>query len=252
MLHYQPQLRIRDQTLLGFEALLRWPQDDGSYIEPNVFVELLEQTGLIDDIGHWVIDQACAQHRQWRMNEVIDSNTTMSVNVSARQLGMPRFVEQVRAILQRYAMPPSQLILEITESALVQAGESRVIEQIRQLGVLVSLDDFGTGYSSLAYLGILPLDHLKIDRSFIANVENSQRESTIVKSIIALARSLDIRVIAEGVENERSLPLLAREGCEAYQGFFASVPVPADAIPALLRRLESTLLFDASPHQLRE
>lgn len=241
-LFYQPQLRIKEQTLLGFEALLRWPQESGDRVRPQEFIDVLEETGLISDVGQWAIEEACRQYQIWLKKGLIGDDTTMSVNVSARQLGMPRFASQVACILQRQAMKPSALILEITESALVNNIESNVIDQIKQLGIQISLDDFGTGYSSLAYLSQLPLDHLKIDRSFIMNITKNEHAVTIVKSIIALARTLGIQVIAEGVEDAYVLPLLEAEGCEAYQGYYFSRPLPVSDMELLLGGLDDIQL----------
>ncbi|MFK7892273.1 MAG: EAL domain-containing protein [Granulosicoccus sp.] len=241
-LYYQPQLLIRDQQLLGFEALLRWPQALGNHISPADFIDVLEDIGLIGELGEWAIGQACSQHRIWLERGLIGPATTMSVNVSARQLGMPRFAASVAAILQNQGMRPDNLILEITESALVQTFETNIINDIRNLGVQISLDDFGTGYSSLAYLSQLPVDHLKIDRSFIADIERFPHAVTVIKSIIALASTLGIRVIAEGVEDGDVLPLLEQEGCEGYQGYFFSKPLPAEDMTRKLREIDTVRL----------
>lgn len=162
----------------------------------------------------------------------------MSVNVSARQLGMPHFAQRVDAILKKHSMRPDSLILEITESALVHTIETDIIFQLKHLGVQISLDDFGTGYSSLAYLSQLPIDHLKIDRSFIADITRYPHAVAVIKSIIALARTLGIRVIAEGVEDGEILPLLATEGCEGYQGYYFSKPLPARNMAEKLTQLD--------------
>ena len=241
-LFYQPQLLIKKDQLMGFEALLRWPQEMGEYISPGDFIDVLEETGLIGELGEWAISQACGQHRIWLRRGLIGPATTMSVNVSARQLSTPHFADRVAAILERHSMPPYSLILEITESALVETIETNIINEIKALGVQISLDDFGTGYSSLAYLSQLPLDHLKIDRSFIADIEKFPHAVSVVKSIIALANTLGIRVIAEGVESASVLPLLANEGCEGYQGFHFSQPLPAREMATRLKQLEKVRL----------
>ena len=241
-LYYQPQLLIREQQLLGFEALLRWPQSLGEHISPADFIDVLEDTGLIGELGEWAIGQACSQHRIWLDRGLIGPAATMSVNVSARQLGMPNFADSVAAVLQNQSMRPDSLILEITESALVQTFETNIINDIRSLGVQISLDDFGTGYSSLAYLSQLPVDHLKIDRSFIADIVRYPHAVTVVKSIIALANTLGIRVIAEGVEDGSVLPLLEKEGCEGYQGYFYSQPLPSQLMTVKLQHMETVRL----------
>lgn len=241
-LFYQPQLLIKENSILGFEALLRWPQESGEHMSPGSFIDVLEETGLIGELGEWAISQACAQHRIWLRRGLISPATTMSVNVSARQLSTPNFAQRITAILERHSMRPDSLILEITESALVQTIETDIINEIKTLGVQISLDDFGTGYSSLAYLSQLPLDHLKIDRSFIADIERFPHAVAVVKSIIALANTLGIRVIAEGVETATVLPLLANEGCEGYQGFLFSEPLPARSMAARLKNLDTVSL----------
>ncbi len=241
-LFYQPQLLINENRLLGFEALLRWPQPEGGYISPGVFIDVLEETGLIGELGEWAISQACAQHRIWLRRGLVGPATTISVNVSARQLSTPNFVDRLAGILERQSMRPDSLILEITESTLVQTVETNIINEVKALGVQISLDDFGTGYSSLAYLSQLPLDHLKIDRSFIADIGRLPHAVAVIKSIIALAKTLGIRVIAEGVESANVLPLLANEGCEGYQGYHFSKPLPAREMANKLRHLKSVQL----------
>ncbi|MFK7859125.1 MAG: EAL domain-containing protein [Granulosicoccus sp.] len=241
-LFYQPQLLIKENKVLGFEALLRWPQESGEHMSPGSFIDVLEETGLIGELGEWAISQACAQHRIWLRRGLISPATTMSVNVSARQLSTPNFAHHITTILERHSMRPDSLILEITESALVQTIETDIINEIKALGVQISLDDFGTGYSSLAYLSQLPLDHLKIDRSFIADIERFPHAVAVVKSIIALAKTLGIRVIAEGVESATVLPLLDNEGCEGYQGYYFSEPLPARAMAARLESAQTVTL----------
>lgn len=241
-LHYQPQLMIGEQRLLGFEALLRWPDSPSPDTRVQEIIDALEETGLIGEVGEWVIGEACRVRMRWHDAGLVEPGATMSVNVSVRQLGTPGFVDQVARILERERMPAARLILEITESALVESFETGVIGELEALGVGLSLDDFGTGYSSLAYLGQLPLTHLKIDRSFIVDLPRRPQAVTIVKSIIAFARSLGIEVVAEGVEDARVLPLLAGEGCGAYQGYQFSRPLSASGIESLLRELDPVRL----------
>lgn len=241
-LYYQPQVLIKEQRLLGFEALLRWPQSSGNHISPAVFIDVLEETGLIGELGEWALSEACGQHRIWLKKGLIGPATTMSVNVSVRQLGMEGFADRVEAILNRHNMRPDSLILEITESAMVETIETDIIHHLKRLGVQISLDDFGTGYSSLAYLSQLPLDHLKIDRSFIADIARNPHAISIVKSIIALANTLGIRVIAEGVEDAGVFPLLLEQGCESYQGYYFSKPLPAREMAARLVEIDTVRL----------
>ena len=245
-LHYQPQLLIEEQRLLGFEALLRWPDSPSPEVHAQEIVDALEEAGLIAEVGEWAIGEACRARVAWHEAGLVDPEVTMSVNVSVRQLGTPGFAERVAEILERESMPPGCLVLEITESALVESFETGVLGELKALGVGISLDDFGTGYSSLAYLGQLPLDHLKIDRSFILDMSHRSQAITIVKSIIALARTLGIEVVAEGVEDARVLPLLAEEGCSAYQGFQFSRPLPAAEVETLLSGLDEVSLGHVS------
>lgn len=241
-LYYQPQVLIKEQRLIGFEALLRWPCASGGSISPAVFIAVLEETGLIGELGEWALNQACGQHRIWLKKGLICPATTMSVNVSVRQLSMQGFADRVESILKKHNMRPDSLILEITESAMVETIESDIIHHLKHLGVQISLDDFGTGYSSLSYLSQLPLDHLKIDRSFIADIARNPQATTIVKSILALANSLGIRVIAEGVEDASVLPLLQEQGCEAYQGYYFSKPLPARKMARRLADIDKVRL----------
>ena len=227
-LAFQPQMLIGEQRLLGFEALLRWSGAATAGVSTQEMVDALEEAGLIAEVGDWVIGETCRCWARWRAAGLIDEQVTLSVNVSVRQLDSPDFVNRVAQMLRSADMPAHRLIVEITESTLVKTTESGIIDALKGLGVQLSLDDFGTGYSSLAYLGQLPLDHLKIDRSFINDLGHRSQAITIIKSILALARALDIEVIAEGVEDARVLPLLDREGCSAYQGYQLSRPLDTE------------------------
>ena len=237
-LAFQPQMLIGEQRLLGFEALLRWPGAATAGVSTQEIVEALEEAGLIAEVGDWVIAETCRSWARWRAAGLIDERVTLSVNVSVRQLGASGFVERVAGMLEEAGMPARRLIVEITESTLVQTTESGIIGALKRLGVQISLDDFGTGYSSLAYLGQLPLDHLKIDRSFVRDLGHRAQAITIIKSILALARALGIEVIAEGVEDARVLPLLEREGCSAYQGYQLSRPLDPEQTEHWLARLD--------------
>ena len=245
-LHYQPQLLLSEQRLLGFEALLRWPGSPSPAVCTQQIVDALEEAGLIGEVGNWVIGEACRARTRWYEAGLIEPEVTMSVNVSVRQLGAPDFADRVAATLERERMPADRLVMEITESTLVDTFGTGVLGELKRRGVGISLDDFGTGYSSLSYLGQLPLDHLKIDRSFILDLTRRPQAVTIVKSIIALARTLGIEVVAEGVEDARVLPLLEGEGCTAYQGFQFSRPLPASDVETLLATLDPVRLGHVS------
>jgi len=191
---------------------------------------------LILPIGQWVIESACAQLEQWQ-NNPLTQHLTLSVNVSAKQFSQAEFVRQLQLTLQRYTFRPRQLKLELTESLLLENVESIIISMIalESIGVLFSLDDFGTGYSSLQYLKILPLNELKIDRSFVRDIADDSNDLSIVETIVAMASSLGFDVIAEGVETEEQRRLLLKKGCKHLQGYLFGKPMPLDQFEATLR-----------------
>jgi len=239
ILHYQPQLDIHGQRLLGFEALLRMPGQFGHQSMPSEIIEVLEDTGLIQDVGAWALTQACHDFGLWRDAGLVDEHCTMSVNVSAKQLQQEKFLDTVINALSSSQVPASRLILELTESAFIgnTDGTVEIIHQIKALNVKVSLDDFGTGYSSLAYLSRLPIDHLKIDKSFVLDLGKSEERLAIVRAILAMANALNITVVAEGVETPEVVQLLAAEGCDAYQGYYFSNPMCAESAYDFLTEL---------------
>ena len=225
-LHYQPQ--IDDQgRYAGAEALLRWQHPERGMIFPSEFVALAEDTGLILPIGEWVLETACRQLVTWAMGSATD-RLTIAVNVSARQLHDRNFVETVLSVLERTGANPRLLKLELTESLLVNEVEEVIAKmlRLRDRGVGFALDDFGTGYSSLTYLKRLPLDHLKIDQSFVRDILTDGNDATIAKMVIVLADSMGLGVIAEGVETQDQRDLLAYQGCYIYQGYLFGRPAP--------------------------
>ncbi len=227
---YQPQVDIVSGKVVGLEALLRWPKAPRDDIGPGDFIPALEDAGLIGSVGAWVMRQACSDYRRLVETGVITSKTRLSVNVSAKQLGLATFISDVEQILADEGMPAERLVVEITESVLVNPSESDTIAQLKGLGIALSIDDFGTGFSSLAYLGQLPVDELKIDRSFIQNLTSRPQALPIVTGVLALANSLGLHVVAEGVEEASVLPLLRNSGCTTYQGFHYSRALAADAL----------------------
>jgi len=234
--YYQIQV---DQNLqpFGAEALIRWVHPQRDLVSPAEFIPIAEETGLILPIGKWVLDTACAQLSKWQ----IDAKTRhliMSVNVSAKQFRQPDFAAQVQAIIQRHGIDPTKLKLELTESILLENMESIVdtMNAINALGVLFSLDDFGTGYSSLQYLKQLPLHQLKIDQSFVRDLAVDNSDKAIVNTIVAMAQSLNMEVIAEGVETEEQRLLLVIAGCTQYQGYLFGRPMPIDQLKDCLQR----------------
>jgi diguanylate cyclase (GGDEF)-like protein len=224
---YQPQMEIIGSKVIGMEALVRWQKNNGGLVQPNDFIPLAEENGLIVPIGSFVLEAACIQNKRW-----MDAGTKpvrMAVNVSAQQFGRDDFVETVLFVLQKTGLPPRYLELEITETTIM-ADPDRAIQNLNKLkdnNIKISLDDFGTGYSSLAYLRDLPIDTVKIDISFIRNLLSNPNDAAIVKTIIDMAGNLKLRTIAEGVENQAQLYFLKKQGCDIIQGYLISPPVPA-------------------------
>ncbi|WP_301101580.1 EAL domain-containing protein [Propionivibrio sp.] len=235
-LYYQAQLDSGGRVI-GAEALIRWQHKERGLVLPDEFIPLSEETGLILPVGQWVLQAACAQLAAWATRPE-KAHLTLAVNVSARQLHQIDFVDQVLAVLEQTGAPPQRLKLELTESMLVD-GKDEIIARMNALkarGVGFSLDDFGTGYSSLSYLKRIPLDQLKIDRSFVKEILTDPNDAAIAKMVIVLAGSLGLTVIAEGVESEAQSDFLARQGCHAYQGYLFSRPLPLDEFEAFIER----------------
>jgi diguanylate cyclase (GGDEF)-like protein len=233
-LHYQPIVAPRDGRVRGFEALLRWRHPAHGLVPPAEFIPVVEEIGLIEPIGAWVLDTACRQLRDWQRD--YDPRLTMSVNVSAVQFSGDGLVASVTRVLTETGIPPASLKLELTESAVMADAEHAlaVFAQLKALGVLVSLDDFGTGYSSLSYLRRLPIDTLKIDRSFVSKLDCFDDKRQIVEVVLMLARALGLDVVAEGVETEAELDLLRDMGSDLVQGYYYYRPLaPEDAERAL-------------------
>jgi diguanylate cyclase (GGDEF)-like protein/PAS domain S-box-containing protein len=233
-LHYQPSVCVRSGRVLGMEALLRWNGPGGTG-GPAAFVPVAEETGLIVDIGRWVLEAACAQAAAWQRNGL--GPLLLSVNVSARQFLHRDLFDVVAGALERSGLAPGQLGLEITESMLMQraAEVTDTLARLDELGVRLAIDDFGTGYSSLTYLKRFPVRDIKIDQSFIADIPADPDDVAIVRAIVAMARSLDIAVTAEGVETREQLGLIGELGCDTYQGYLFSRPLPAEVFEALVR-----------------
>jgi EAL domain-containing protein (putative c-di-GMP-specific phosphodiesterase class I) len=226
-LYYQPQLGPEGE-LTGAEALLRWQHPQRGLVSPGEFIPVAEETGLILPLGQWVLESACKQLAAWAMKPEM-AHLKVAVNVSARQFQQAEFVEQVISTLRHTGADPNRLTLELTESLLVHNVED-VIEKMSDLkreGVNFALDDFGTGYSSLYYLKRLPLNQLKIDRSFVRDVLTKPDDAAIAKTIVALAQTLGLKVIAEGIETAEQRAFLANSGCHYYQGNFFSLPLPS-------------------------
>jgi diguanylate cyclase (GGDEF)-like protein len=235
-LYYQVQVDISERPL-GAEALIRWIHPERGLISPLHFIPLAEETGLILPIGLWVLETACAQLKQWEQDS-ITRDLTISINVSAKQFFQSDFVAQVQNAVQRYAIDPTKLKLELTESMLLDNVEDTIVTMnvLKRIGIRFSLDDFGTGYSSLQYLKSLPLAQLKIDQSFVRDIWTNNSDQEIVYTIIAMAQSLHLDVIAEGVETNEQLGLLLNNGCLHYQGYLFGKPVSINEFEAAIRK----------------
>jgi diguanylate cyclase (GGDEF)-like protein len=228
VLAYQPTLDLGDMQPTGVEALLRWQSDKRGFVQPDAFIPLLEETGLIVDVGRWVLSQACGQAAEWR---AAGHSIDMAVNVSGRQLDTDQLVEDIEAALSESGLDPDALTIEITETTLMNNIEdtARRLRAIKGLGVRIAIDDFGTGYSSLAHLQRFPVDALKIDRSFVSGLKRNKEGETLIHTLVQLGKALDIRTFAEGIEEEQELSLLREEHCDSGQGFLFAKPMDADA-----------------------
>ncbi|HEW80769.1 MAG TPA: EAL domain-containing protein [Nitrospirae bacterium] len=242
-LHYQPIISMKTGKITGVEGLIRWQHPLKGLINPDEFIPTAEETGLIVTIGEWVISEAAHQLSRWQKIFPFDPPLTVSVNISSKQL-LPTLVKHIKDVLGKTGLDPGSLILEITESILMESAEmvAPLLLQLKGLGVKLYIDDFGTGYSSLSYLHGFPVDVLKIDRSFIARIGSNGDNLEIVKAIVTLAHSLDMKVIAEGVETEEQLEKLKKLGCEYIQGFFYSKPLEMKMFEDLLKQSGGDLL----------
>jgi diguanylate cyclase (GGDEF)-like protein/PAS domain S-box-containing protein len=236
VLHYQPQIELASGALVGFEGVLRWHEPELGWVGPDEFIPIAEETGLILPLGDWTLREACRQLADWRAREVCP--VPIAVNLSPQQFRRPGLAEQIEAVLAESGAPASRLGVEITESVLLADAALAIetLHRLRALGVRVALDDFGTGYSSLSYLRRLPADALKIDRSFLGEITSDETACALTASIVAMGVALGMRVVAEGVEDERQRELLLAWGCHEAQGFLFGRAVPADAAEALWAR----------------
>jgi len=234
VLHYQPKLDVQTNAITGVEALLRWHISEHGLIPPNQFIPMAEETGLMIPIGEWVLSHACQQLSEWQQTG--KAPIGMAVNLSAVQFQNPEMPAVFKRIIETSGIDPQLLTLEITESSLLEDIESRIesMNRLKDLGLKLAIDDFGTGYSSLSYLKRLPLDELKIDRSFFVNLFEDTKSRALISSLIFLARNLNLRTVAEGVETRQQLLFLQKERCDQYQGFLFRPPLPRTELFELL------------------
>ncbi len=244
VLHYQPMVDLATGNVTGSEALVRWNHPDHGLLAPDKFIPLANEIGMIIEIGEWVLRQACRQTKLW--HDMGFFPLSISVNVAAAQFGHPKLLDQVADVLAKTGLDPQHLELEITESVLMQDSETTtaMLRALKKMGIKISLDDFGTGYSSLSYLSRFPIDILKIDKSFIHGINRNSDDYAIVRAITALARSLNLSVVAEGIELTEQLDSLRREKCDRVQGYLFSKPLPAHEFMAFIsapRRLDTDI-----------
>lgn len=242
ILHYQPKVNLINGQITGAEALLRWQHDEWGEVVPDIFVNVAEDCGLIIPIGRWVLRQACKQAKIWQDAGL--AAITVAVNISAQEFLQKDFVEGVRAVLVETRLAAHFLELEITESVLMRDAEcsTSILQQLKKMGVKLSVDDFGTGYSSLSYLQRFPIDVLKIDQSFVQNIESAKDDGIIVSAIISMGNSLKLKVVAEGIETPSQLAFLKARHCEEGQGYFFSHPLTAEKLAALLLKKSAVVI----------
>ena len=225
-LYYQPIMDLKTNEIVGMESLIRWNNETLGQVTPDEFISIAEETGMIIPIGHWVLNTALEQNTRWKKEGY--KSLKVNINVSVRQLLDPTFFEKVKNAIENTALDATYIVLEITES-IAMYGEAMIekLDALKELGISLSMDDFGTGYSSLSYLNKYPLDSLKIDKSFVIGMNRDDGNKAIVKTIIAIAKELDLKVIAEGVEGQEEYHFLDEIGCDYAQGYYFSRPLPA-------------------------
>jgi len=231
--HYQPQWDLETAGMVGAEALLRWNSADFGPVAPGEFIPIAETSGLIFELGELVLRGACLQARRWAE---LQGELKVAVNISGRQLRQPDFVQTVARVMAETGVAPRCLELEFTEGVIMEKADKNIdaLRALKEMGVRLSIDDFGTGYSSLSYLKHFPIDAIKIDRAFIADVESNSDDAAITEAIISLAHSLKLKVIAEGVENAAQLQFLKERACDEAQGYYLALPMPAAELSAYL------------------
>jgi EAL domain-containing protein (putative c-di-GMP-specific phosphodiesterase class I) len=235
--YYQPALRLNNQQVAGFEALVRWEHPRRGLLTPGSFIPLAEESGYIHDLGYFVLHEACRQMREWQLRYPEMDSPVINVNVSAHQIQKPGFVQLVRQVLDETGIDPAYLVLELTESVLIRNSDEVIdtLRGLKALGLNLALDDFGTGYSSLGYLKQFPIDILKIDRAFIEAMNDSDRDRMMVQTVIDLGHMLRLEMVAEGIERDEQLSSLLQLNCTQGQGFLFSHAVNASDAEVMLR-----------------
>jgi EAL domain-containing protein (putative c-di-GMP-specific phosphodiesterase class I) len=248
-LYYQPKISLKDYSVSGFEALVRWMHPVKGLVSPDQFIEIAEESGQIVEIGEWVLESACRQNKLWLEQQF--SDVRIAVNVSARQFREQNFVEMVGRVIQRTGLPYSNLELEMTEGTLMSdPGTDGRISELRGKGISIAMDDFGSGYSSLSYITRFPIDTIKIDRCFVKDIATDSEQAAIVSAVTDLSHKLNFNVVAEGVENKRELDVIRQLECDEVQGFFYCKPMPADDIVLWLKsRNDTPYLHPAVPNK---
>jgi EAL domain-containing protein (putative c-di-GMP-specific phosphodiesterase class I) len=236
VVHYQPVLRLETGEIAGVEALVRWQHPQRGLLPPDQFISLAEESGAILPLGRWVLEQACRQVRAWQVEYSLTPRLTVAVNVSVRQLQHLGFPQEVREALESSGLDPGDLVLEITESVMMQDVETMIarLGELKSLGILLAIDDFGTGYSSLSYLQQFPLDILKIDQSFVSTVSQGVDGSDLTRAIVQIAKTLGLETVAEGIEQIEQLSALRSLGCDLGQGYYFARPLSSGQMEAYL------------------
>ncbi|MFE3575942.1 EAL domain-containing protein [Lysinibacillus sp. NPDC059133] len=228
-IHLQPQMDLMDNSTNSFEALLRWNNRKFGFVSPAQFIPIAEASGLIIEIGDWIIDEVCRYQKEWQMNGY--RPVRIAINISPKQFRKENFARKIKAALKKYNVPPELLEVEITESSMTNVHETfSILTELKQLGVYVSVDDFGTGYSSLSYLKRYPIDIIKIDQSFIADITKDDKNEAIIKAIISMSHNLGLEVVAEGIEEPSQVDFLKRHRCQKGQGYLYNKPLPVETI----------------------
>ncbi|MFM6192085.1 putative bifunctional diguanylate cyclase/phosphodiesterase [Planktothrix sp.] len=236
VVHYQPIVNLNTGKIAGFEALVRWRHPERGLVPPGLFIPIAEETGLITPIGYWVLSESCRQLRTWQKQNLVDSSVFVSVNLSVKQFCQPNLLEQIDQVLEQSQLAPNCLKLEITESAIMdnEKDVAFILREMRKRHILISIDDFGTGYSSLSYLHSFPVDTLKVDKSFVQRLNQEPENVGLIPVIISLAKTMNMSVIAEGIELPEQLMILKELSCGFGQGYFFSKPVPPEQLMELL------------------